>query len=261
MREKVFSIEPYCDVGIMGAELSVNKHLTSRYLETADIRHNVVVTREVQKERRNVETLGETMALKKVAFSNNNVISTSETYKLRMHRDSRSRTLEIAIDDAKLAEITDEKLRKDYVKNPNLNGHDAFKNTYVENLNQSVKEGLKETLFDYKVNVKKHYSGYLMMSPVFFLPINIWEDNVDGAALNLGIYTVCAAMYNGLSYILREMGDDDLNMRYEKNILLPPVPIDSYIRGRIYLARHGGKFIQRENEQAVPREGLEPSRP
>ncbi len=154
----------------------------------------------------------------------------------------------VGVDDEKLAEDADIRMQKKYVKNPNINGQDVFKELFIASLNNTIKGSLKAALLSEKLDLRERYLALLQtILSGTIVPFFYAEGDRTGVILNASVYMMVTAGINASAFQLRKSGNKSPTARYENNIFLPTLPIDSYTRGRLYLAMNGRTLVSRVN--------------
>lgn len=250
-RERLFSIEPFASKGVMGGEMEINEAVTNRYLIAADIRHHVIVTKGDLGRGRSIENLGEVLAFKRFSLAPTETES-AQHYRVAMYRFPQyGRVLEIAVDDQKMAEDTDLKLQRTFKKGSNSNPQEAFKDKFLGNFNHAIKEGLKWALLREKLDPRIHFFGWYSLVVMNGITgyLVIGSESTAGSALVVTSRLFLEAGVNCFNNYMYLKGNDHPNFRREVNILLPTLPIDSWIRGRVHLARKGNELVIRKSSE------------
>ena len=242
------SLEPYiAGGGVLGERLALTPR-AERFMQVADVKRPVLIERGSIPGDKQVVSMGEVAAFKKV-------VSPHELVALITNRHSNSLLIRypdryvIKVDDQALIQRQNEKLNAPF--SPDV---------YVGDLSHEVSGALSSLLVKEKLRMPRYWAGtHVMMlgaTPLLAMDIAIYVnkptlENAGAIGGLFGLFFFMNAYMNGVSKyspdfpeMLQLQGDDHILRSYIPAFFLPVVPIDKLLRGKLFLAQHGQELVQ-----------------
>lgn len=211
--------------GYLAQETSLNPKIARGFMEVSDIRRNIMIV-DSPKPFPEHKRLFEPIKFRSLEIIGNQ-------YRLMIH----DRMLDTDIR-RRLGSKNEEK-------------HDAM---YLSRLRKEINGGLGDILTGEKLGWKEQRNNYLMYGGCIFISAmaHMPKDSFETAALKgVVLLFMSHATLSAVSHYCIEPEYDyygaelppSVNPRTKKTGLLPPIPIDRYVRGKYFLVRHSNQVV------------------
>ncbi len=251
-------IEPreviYNRTGILSQTTEVNQKVAQQFMAASGLRRDVLI---VDSDR---EPEKSTVAVGSDVLAWRSIVPINELTRV-IFRSKKYHEIEV-LGSQNTLRIHD-RIIDDDVKKEGYKDKTDYDQRYLTKLRKGVKDGMAEILWSEKLGIRDQSPNWFpYFSGGSLMLVNLFSEQYLGAASFLAaLVFVIPPIYNYMDNIRYEKtlqfmeqfpaARDNLalflppNMNYRswKEALMPPVPIDKWIRGRRFLAKHGEELV------------------
>lgn len=222
-------------------------------MRTSDLRLDVVILDSDKKPERTAVSVGSDILAWRAAAP------LSELTKVVL-RPKKFHQTEIV--DGQYRILIHDRIIDDNIQKTGFQNREDYESKYRAQLNREVKKGLAETLRWEKLGLRDQLPNYFVyFAHLAWLPLNVNSGTYAVASSLVGLIffvhpmlayhsNMRAQYYQWLNKSTKEYSPDlqislppHINPRSWKTACLPLVPVDKWIRGRRFLAKHGEELV------------------
>lgn len=238
--------------GNLSQTTTLNNEVIADFMRVSDLRLDVVIEDSDKMPERNAVSVGsDILAWRSIA-------PLSDLTKV-VFRPKKFHQTEIA--DGRYRILIHDRIIDDDIQKRGFQGQEDYADKYLARLNGEVKKGLAETIRREKLGLRNQFANYFVyFLALGYLPLNVnlGPQAVAGslASLFFIVHPLLAHNSNITAQRLQQLREfrslfpdlhislpPSVNPRSWKEAFLPVVPVDKWIKGRRFLAKHGTELI------------------